>query len=95
MSSLRAELHLTYLIDEINHRFGAVFWPVVIFLSLLVIWEVAVPVFEEIDFLEPTKSTDEYYTNQFIEDNQERALEVANLYHDTLTESDGVGPDYV
>lgn len=57
--------------------------------------ENTISVFEEIDFLEPTKSIEEYYTNQFIEDNQELALEVANLYHDTLTESDGVGPDYV
>lgn len=56
MSSLRAELHLTYLIDEINHRFGAVFWPVVIFLSLLVIWEVAVPVFEIPSYLLPPPS---------------------------------------
>lgn len=57
--------------------------------------EQTLSVFDSIDFVEQTHDTDEYYTNQFIENNQDYAIEVAELYNQTLTEEYEISPDYV
>lgn len=51
-------------------------------------------VFESTDMLEGTLSPEDVYTNQFIEQNQELAIETAKTLYDALERYD-VGPNYV
>lgn len=43
---------------------------------------------EDIDYVDETASPGQYYTNRFIEDNQELAVETAAIYYDALEDYD-------
>lgn len=57
--------------------------------------ENTISVLEDIDFLEQTVATDEYYTNEFVGANEDLALETAELYDDTIRERYDISPDRV
>ena len=52
-------------------------------------------VLTELGILDEGGPVEEYYTNRFIEQNQELAVETAELYYEELEENHDVGPDYV
>lgn len=45
MSSLRPELPLSRLLMDVNHRYGSVFWPGIVFLGVLTAWEFLIPLY--------------------------------------------------
>jgi len=45
--------------------------------------------------LEESRDVEEYYTNEYIEDNQELAIETAEAFYEALDADYDVGPDYV
>lgn len=52
-------------------------------------------VFTDLGILEETRPVEEYYTNQFIEQNRDLAVETANVYYEELDENYDIGPNYV
>jgi hypothetical protein len=52
-------------------------------------------VFREAGLLEQDLTLEEYYTNEYIERNQELAVETAKAYYDALEANFDVGPNYV
>lgn len=52
-------------------------------------------VFTELGILDESRPVEEYYTNRFIEQNQELAVDTAEVYYEELEENHDVGPDYV
>ena len=52
-------------------------------------------VFAETGILPETRALETYYTNRFIERNEDLAVETATLYYDELSENFEVGPNYV
>jgi ABC-type nitrate/sulfonate/bicarbonate transport system substrate-binding protein len=52
-------------------------------------------VFYSAGVLQEKRPIDEYYTNRFIDQNRERAVETAQIYYEELEENYEIGPNYV
>lgn len=52
-------------------------------------------VFTDLGILDESRPVDEYYTNRFIEQNRELAVETVEVYYEELEENHDIGPDYV
>jgi NitT/TauT family transport system substrate-binding protein len=57
--------------------------------------ETTLSVFQNAGLLEETLPVEEYYTNEYIEQNQELAIETAEAYYTQLEDGYDVGPNYV
>ncbi|WP_340100224.1 ABC transporter substrate-binding protein [Salinibaculum salinum] len=57
--------------------------------------ETTLSVFQDAGLLEETRPVEEYYTNEYIEGNQELAVETAEAYYEQLEDNYDVGPNYV
>jgi NitT/TauT family transport system substrate-binding protein len=57
--------------------------------------ETTLSVFQDAGLLEETLPTEDYYTNEYIEQNQELAIETAEAYYEQLENNYDVGPNYV
>jgi NitT/TauT family transport system substrate-binding protein len=57
--------------------------------------ETTISVFQDAGLLEETLPVEEYYTNEYIEGNQELAVETAEAYYTQLEDNYDVGPNYV
>lgn len=58
-------------------------------------FETTLSVFQNAGLLEETLPTEDYYTNEYIERNQELAVETAEAYYERLENDYDVGPNYV
>lgn len=52
-------------------------------------------VFNDRGILEESRPVEEYYTNEFIEQNRDLAVETAQIYYDELEANYDIGPNYV
>lgn len=56
MSTIRSELPFKQLIDEANHRYGTVLWPGLVFLAVVIVWELAVSYYAIPSYILPPPS---------------------------------------